>query len=320
VTQLAQNPRRQGAFILLALVALIASVAASPHNRASSARSEDSLSRIASIKAVMGQHGTSDASHQSIGSAVTHSSELPLLEKESVRPAVTRSSATRQTTLMDRLGGLPARRQLLLRDAVHRGGIPSNYLVLYKLAAARYRLGPDGWAWLAGIGYEESLNGRTMAQGVRNDPKTWWMDTNRVNGHSFCCVGPMQFNIYSSASAYGKHIRRPEAKSTWATFGVDANGDGVKNPYDARDAIFSAARKLAADGRQANGSIDWQRAILDYNNWETYYQGVRWAHDRYIAVARADKSAVAASLDGFLSGKTRIQVVGLRIPESDRGL
>ena len=159
-----------------------------------------------------------------------------------------------------------------------------------------------------------------MAAGVRNNPKTWWMDTNHVNGKPFCCVGPMQFNIYASASDYGKKISQAQAKSTWANDGVDANGDGVKNPYDARDAIFSAALKLSHDGHQSNGTVDWQRAILAYNNSVQYYQGVSWAHDRYLLVASAELSVVQANQSDFLSGSARVLPSQVRVMASDRGL
>ena len=38
--------------------------------------------------------------------------------------------------------------------------------------------------------------------------------------------------------------------SSWETYGVDANGDGYKDPYNPADAIFAAARYLHAAGRR----------------------------------------------------------------------
>ena len=49
----------------------------------------------------------------------------------------------------------------------------------------------------------------------------------------------------SSAGAVGWMQFLP---STWKTWGVDANGDGVADPYNPVDAIFSAARYLHAAG------------------------------------------------------------------------
>ncbi len=58
--------------------------------------------------------------------------------------------------------------------------------------------------------------------------------------------------------------------STWKTWGVDANGDGVADPYNPVDAIFSAARYLHAAG--ASSSL--QNAILAYNHADWYVQSV----------------------------------------------
>ncbi|MGH2916558.1 MAG: lytic murein transglycosylase, partial [Solirubrobacteraceae bacterium] len=58
--------------------------------------------------------------------------------------------------------------------------------------------------------------------------------------------------------------------STWRQWGVDANGDGVADPYNPVDAIFSAARYLHAAG----ASSDLPRAILAYNHADWYVQSV----------------------------------------------
>ena len=66
----------------------------------------------------------------------------------------------------------------------------------------------------------------------------------------------------SSAGAVGWMQFMP---STWRRWGTDASGDGVADPYDPQDAIFSAARYLDAAGYAKNV----RRAIFAYNhaNW-----------------------------------------------------
>jgi soluble lytic murein transglycosylase-like protein len=66
----------------------------------------------------------------------------------------------------------------------------------------------------------------------------------------------------SSAGAVGWMQFLP---STWRRWGVDASGDGIADPYDPQDAIFSAARYLEAAGART----DIRRAIFAYNhaNW-----------------------------------------------------
>jgi len=53
-------------------------------------------------------------------------------------------------------------------------------------------------------------------------------------------------------------------------YGVDANGDGVADPYNPVDAIFTAARYLAAAG----ASKDLGNAIFAYNHASWYVQSV----------------------------------------------
>src|SRR5581483_6789769 len=58
--------------------------------------------------------------------------------------------------------------------------------------------------------------------------------------------------------------------STWKQYGVDANGDGVADPYNPVDAVFSAARYLHAAGASKNLT----QAIFAYNHASWYVQSV----------------------------------------------
>ena len=71
----------------------------------------------------------------------------------------------------------------------------------------------------------------------------------------------------SSAGAVGWMQFMP---STWARWGVDANGDGVADPNNPTDAIFSAARYLQACG----GQSDISRAVYCYNHATWYVNDV----------------------------------------------
>lgn len=71
----------------------------------------------------------------------------------------------------------------------------------------------------------------------------------------------------SSAGAVGWMQFMP---STWARWGVDANGDGVADPDNPTDAIFSAARYLAGCG----GQFDITRAVYCYNHSTQYVNDV----------------------------------------------
>ena len=71
----------------------------------------------------------------------------------------------------------------------------------------------------------------------------------------------------SSAGAIGWMQFMP---STWMRWGTDANGDGVADPWNAQDAVYSAARYLAAAG----GATDISRAVFAYNHADWYVREV----------------------------------------------
>ena len=76
----------------------------------------------------------------------------------------------------------------------------------------------------------------------------------------------------SSAGAVGWMQFLP---STWLRWGVDADGDGIADPWNATDAVYSAARYLAATG----GKKELRRAIFAYNHAD-------WYVDQVLEVAR----------------------------------
>src|SRR4051794_3000554 len=112
-------------------------------------------------------------------------------------------------------------------------GVPPVLIPIYHRASEQYALGPQGPAILAGINAIETAFGTNL--------------------------GP------SSAGAVGWMQFMPE---TWAMYGVDANGDGVKDPNNPEDAIFAAARYLSAAGMPA----DVWGAIFAYNHADWYVE------------------------------------------------
>ncbi len=93
----------------------------------------------------------------------------------------------------------------------------------------------------------------------------------------------------SSAGAIGWMQFLP---SSWEAFGLDANGDGKKDPYNPVDAICSAAHYLKLGG----GSGDLYNAIYSYNHADWYVQEV-------LGYARA-YGKLPSDLVGSLTGLT----------------
>lgn len=114
--------------------------------------------------------------------------------------------------------------------------IPRRLLPIYRHAARRYRLGPEGWAYLAAINRIETDFGRNLSTS------------------SAGAIGWMQF-----------------LPATWAIYGVDADHDRRRDPNDPDDAIHAAARYLRASGAPR----DWHHAIYAYNHAEWYVADVR---------------------------------------------
>jgi hypothetical protein len=95
----------------------------------------------------------------------------------------------------------------------------------------------------------------------------------------------------SSAGAVGWMQFMP---STWAVYGVDANKDGRRDPYNPVDAIFAAARYLKA----ASYEQDVRMAIFAYNHADWYVDSVL-LRARLIAGVPAD---LIGSLTGLTEG------------------
>jgi hypothetical protein len=95
----------------------------------------------------------------------------------------------------------------------------------------------------------------------------------------------------SSAGAQGWMQFIP---STWTAYGVDANDDGRKDPYNPVDAICAAARYL----RAAGGDQDIRQAIFAYNHADWYVDEVLFTANQYGKLP----DALVGSLTGLTEG------------------
>jgi hypothetical protein len=110
--------------------------------------------------------------------------------------------------------------------------IPPFLLPIYQAAGIQYDV---PWQVLAAINEIETDYGRNLSVSTAG------------------AVGWMQF-----------------LPSTWKRWAVDANGDGIADPYNPADAIFTAARYLQAAGASKNLT----QAIFAYNHAGWYVQSV----------------------------------------------
>lgn len=84
-------------------------------------------------------------------------------------------------------------------------------------------------------------------------------------------VGPMQF-----------------LPTTWARYGADGSGDGVRDPHQIDDAARGAAAYLCNDDRDTADGAGWWDGVLTYNRSGDYARLVWAAADRY-ATAEATR-------------------------------
>lgn len=160
-------------------------------------------------------------------------------------------------------------------SALAQREIPPIYLSLYQHAAQRYGL---DWPILAAIGKVECDHGRDPDPACSREGST----------NAAGAGGPMQF-----------------IAATWTRYGVDANGDGRADRWDAADAIFAAANYLRASG----APLDTERALLAYNNARWYVADVeRWAGLYRGTAPRQAVGGTAAEATGEVEGAD----VGLR--------
>jgi len=112
----------------------------------------------------------------------------------------------------------------------------------------------------------------------------------------------------SSAGAVGWMQFMP---STWARWGIDANGDGVADPDNPTDAIFSAARYLAGCG----GQFDISGAVYCYNHASWYVTEVLGLAAQYEQGGGAGLVPVDQ-----VQLQSRLDAISARIRTADRQL
>jgi hypothetical protein len=130
---------------------------------------------------------------------------------------------------------------------------------------------------LAAIGQVESgsLVGRTIdAQHRVTQPVLGPV----LNGNGFAAVPDTDNGSMDGDTRWDRAMGPMQfIPSTWREYGVDANGDGVKDPQNVDDAAASAAAYLCAGGRDLGTQAGEREAVLSYNNSQAYYFLVlRW--------------------------------------------
>ena len=175
--------------------------------------------------------------------------------------------------------------------AAARANLPSSALMAYQRAATVINASDPGcrvsWEHIAAIGKVESDHGRyggssldrsglavpailgIALDGTRHTRKIRDTDAGQYDRDTRWdrAVGPMQF-----------------IPSTWSVVGVDADGDGIRNPQDIDDAALATAVYLCSGDDDLSTDNGRVAATLRYNH-----------SNRYVAL-------VLATADGYTRG------------------
>lgn len=158
--------------------------------------------------------------------------------------------------------------------------IPEEYIPIYKSAAEEYGI---PWTLLA-------AHHRIETRFSTMDPL---LSPAGAEGHMQFMPCTFVGWSYPGCGGLGKgdipeHDKtNPAVIKKYGGYGVDANGDGIADPYDIEDAIFSAANYLADSGA-ADG--EYEKAIFNYNRSDKYVNDVLAFFNEF-EVHRTEKEA-----------------------------
>nr|WP_236953615.1 lytic transglycosylase domain-containing protein [Jeotgalibacillus malaysiensis] len=150
--------------------------------------------------------------------------------------------------------------------------IPEEFINVYKSAEEEY--GVD-WQLLAAHHRVETRFSTmdTLVSPVGAEGHMQFMPCTFIGWAHPSCEGLGEGDISKD------ELTDPEAIEKYGGYGIDANGDGVADPYNIEDAVYSAANYLSQNGA-ADG--DLESAIFLYNRSDQYVEDVLGFYRDYI--------------------------------------
>lgn len=142
--------------------------------------------------------------------------------------------------------------------------IPVEYIPIYMEAGEKYNV---PWTLLAAHHRIETRFStmRKLISPVGAEGHLQFMPCTFVGWKHPSCSGLGEGDISE------KEKTDPDVIAKYGGYGVDANGDGVADPFDIEDAIYSAANFLSIAGA-SKGNIE--KAVYQYNHSDEYVEDV----------------------------------------------
>jgi membrane-bound lytic murein transglycosylase B len=165
-------------------------------------------------------------------------------------------------------------------SALAADGIPATALLAYRQAADREQLRVPGcglsWPLLAAIGRVESDHGRFAGAVLHTDglsaPPVIGIP---LDGHGTALIRDTDGGRLDGDRTYDRAVGPMQfIPSTWAGYGVDADGDGAANAFDIFDGAPAPADYLGAAGGDLPTLDGQRRAVLAYNHSDAYLETV----------------------------------------------
>lgn len=149
--------------------------------------------------------------------------------------------------------------------------IPIEYIPIYVAAEEKYGV---PWTLLAAHHRVETRFStmKTLVSPVGAEGHLQFMPCTFVGWQHPSCKGLGQGDIPD------KDKTNPAIIKKYGGYGVDANGDGVADPFDIEDAVFSAAKFLSIAGVKDG---QFKKAIYQYNHSDEYVQDILHFYNQY---------------------------------------
>lgn len=177
-------------------------------------------------------------------------------------------------------------------SALAENEIPAEFIPFYQAAGEKYGV---NWLLLASIHRQEtnfSSNKTVSTAGAIGAMQ--FMDCTFVGWSYPGCGGLGNGDIQKSVLTSPSHI------ANYGGYGVDANGDGIADPWDEEDAIHSAAKYLAASMKGTTEIDRIQEAIFAYNHSDIYVSEV---YERFLTYTDGWSAVEGNVATTILNGK-----------------
>lgn len=228
-------------------------------------------------------------------------------------------------TVPGQLGlGVPTGRAGAVVAASSTNGIPSAALAAYQRAetvinAADKACNMD-WQLLAAVGRVESDHGRYGGNRIGTDgtsrPGIYGIALDGTN--QTMAISDTDAGMYDRDKVWDRAVGPMQfIPSTWSVVGVDADGDGQRDPQNVNDAALAAAAYLCSDEGDLGTEAGRRSAVFRYNHSRSYVDLVlrvraAYLQGEYHAVPNYIASAITFTPDHGYTPPNREKAGGPR--------